>query len=345
MRTDELDFNLPAELIAQSPLPDRASCRLLHYRRVDRSITHRTFSDLPSLLGPNDLLVFNDAKVLPARFVVRKKSGGLCDGLFLSEPSPGRWRVLLRNIGTATDFHFPADPAISIRIEQSIGDGEHEVSLHGWTGPAEALLARVGRMPLPPYIRRDREHDDRDDQDRADYQTVYAAAGGSVAAPTAGLHFTRPLLAELDARGVGRVAVTLHVGIGTFKPVTAEHLDDHAMHTERYEITPAAAAVLNQAAAQKRSVVAVGTTAARVLESHAAGAAWSATSAETSILIRPPYAWKHVGKLITNFHLPRSTLVALVAAMTGLEQQRRIYAEAIAQKYRFFSYGDAMFVE
>jgi S-adenosylmethionine:tRNA ribosyltransferase-isomerase len=345
MRTDELDFDLPPELIAQSPLADRASCRLLHYRRAGRSITHRTFSDLPSLLGSNDLLVFNDAKVLPARFVVRKKSGGLCDGLFLSESSAGHWRVLLRNIGTATEFNFAADPAVSIRIERSIGDGEHEVSLHGWTGPAEALLARVGRMPLPPYIRRDRERDDRDDRDRSDYQTVYAAAGGSVAAPTAGLHFTQPLLAELDARGVERVAVTLHVGIGTFRPVTADDLDSHPMHRERYEITPAAAVVLNRAMDQRRSIVAVGTTAARVLESHPAGREWSADSAETSILIRPPYQWKHVDKLITNFHLPRSTLVALVAAMVGLEEQRQIYAAAISEKYRFFSYGDAMFVE
>jgi S-adenosylmethionine:tRNA ribosyltransferase-isomerase len=345
MRTDELDFELPPGLIAQSPPLDRSSCRLLHYRRADGSIAHRTFSDLPSLLTPRDLLVFNDARVLPARFAVRKLSGGLCQGLFLSEPSPGRWRVLLRNIGPATEFTFAADPVVSMRIERSVGEGEHEVSIAGTVESAEQLLDRVGRMPLPPYIRRGREHDDRDDRDRADYQTVYASAGGSVAAPTAGLHFTPQLLAELDRRGTGRTAVTLHVGIGTFKPVTVEDLDDHPMHSERYEIGDATAAALNHARAAGKTIVAVGTTAARVLESHPPDQPWRPTSAETSILIRPPYQWKHVGKLVTNFHLPRSTLVALVAAMVGLDQQRRIYTEAISRGYRFFSYGDAMLIE
>jgi S-adenosylmethionine:tRNA ribosyltransferase-isomerase len=345
MRTDELDFDLPPGLIAQSAPADRSSCRLLHYRRADRSITHRTFSDLPSLLTPKDLLVFNDARVLPARFAVRKLSGGLCEGLFLSEPSPGRWRVLLRSIGPATEFTCAADPAVSMRIERSIGEGEHEVSIGGTKESAETLLNRIGRMPLPPYIRRRREHDDRDDRDREDYQTVYASAGGSVAAPTAGLHFTPELLAEIDHRGIGRTAVTLHVGIGTFKPVTVENLDDHPMHSERYEISGTTAAALNRARAEGKTVVAIGTTAARVLESHPGNQPWRPASAETSILIRPPYQWKHVGKLITNFHLPRSTLVALVAAMVGLEEQRRIYDEAISREYRFFSYGDAMVVD
>jgi S-adenosylmethionine:tRNA ribosyltransferase-isomerase len=221
--------------------------------------------------------------------------------------------------------------------------GEYEIEL-STTEPAIEILSRIGRMPLPPYIKREKAHDSRDDLDRERYQTVYAKEPGSVAAPTAGLHFTPVLLDQLDAAGVERTSVTLHVGMGTFKPVSAEILEQHRMHVESYSIGPEAAEALNRAKQDARRIVAVGTTAARVLESQRGGH-FAPTTAETGIFIYPPYRWKHVGALITNFHLPRSTLIALVAALVGLDEQRRIYRAAIEQRYRFFSYGDAMLIE
>jgi S-adenosylmethionine:tRNA ribosyltransferase-isomerase len=199
-------------------------------------------------------------------------------------------------------------------------------------------------MPLPPYIRRDKEADERDAADRERYQTVYARAPGAVAAPTAGLHFTPEVLAKLDGRGIERAFVTLHVGLGTFKPVTADELSEHVMHREAYTIPPETFEALNRAKRDQRRIVAVGTTTARVLESQPPGPAFEPKTAETGIFIYPPYDWKHVGALLTNFHLPRSTLIALVAGMVGLDEQRRIYRTAIEQRYRFFSYGDAMLV-
>ncbi len=343
MRTDDLDFHLPPELIAQAPPADRAAARLLHYRRADRAVGHRTFADLPSLLRAGDVLVFNDARVLPARFLLRKGTGGGIEGLFLSEVRPGRWRVLLRNLGRSTGrLTFDREPTLSAVPSRDGDEYEVEVST---AEPAADVLGRVGRMPLPPYIRRDRGADHRDDADRAGYQTVYARVPGSVAAPTAGLHFTPAVLAAVDAAGVQRVSVTLHVGMGTFKPVTADRLEDHPMHTESFEVDAAAAEALTRAERDGRRIVAVGTTAARVLESWPAGEPWRAAAGSTAIFIRPPYRWRRVGGLVTNFHLPRSTLVALVAALVGLDEQRRLYALAVAERYRFFSYGDAIFLE
>ena len=211
--------------------------------------------------------------------------------------------------------------------------------------PAAALLGRVGRMPLPPYIKREKGGDERDAADRERYQTVYSAQGSAVAAPTAGLHFTQSVLDELDRAGVERAFVTLNVGLGTFKPVTVDDLSQHAMHGESYTLSPSAADALNRAKAAGRRIVAVGTTSARVLECQPAGEQFHAHTGQTSIFIFPPYEWKHVGALLTNFHLPRSTLVALVAALTGLDEQRRMYRTAIQERYRFFSYGDAMLIE
>jgi S-adenosylmethionine:tRNA ribosyltransferase-isomerase len=346
MRTDELDFDLPPELIAQEPPAVRSASRLLHYQKRDRSIGHRTFSDLPQLLRRGDLLVFNDARVIPARFTLRKDTGGRIEGLFLSEESPGQWRVLLKNVGKGVGVKllFSDDAKIAARVLEKLEDGEYRIAIEPPT-PAMLLLERLGRMPLPPYIRREKEHDARDELDRARYQTVFAKSPGAVAAPTAALHFTPELLHEFEACGVARTHVTLHVGMGTFKPVTSETLEGHAMHVERYSIDPVAAAALNAAKKEGRRIVAVGTTSARVLESQPADAGFAAREGETGIFIRPPYQWKHVSALITNFHLPRSTLIALVAAMTGLEEQRRIYREAVEARYRFFSYGDAMLIE
>jgi S-adenosylmethionine:tRNA ribosyltransferase-isomerase len=343
MRADDLDFFLPPELIAQAPAPQRSASRLLHYQRSDQSITHRIFSDLPALLRPGDLMVFNDARVIPARFTLRKNTGGRAEGLFLREVEPGRWRVLLRDVGSARQLCFADDAAMTVSIETPIGEGEFEIRIDT-TESAHAILARLGRMPLPPYIKREKDRDGRDDSDRQSYQTVYAKSPGSVAAPTAGLHFTEDVLCEVDARGIERASVTLHVGMGTFKPVTADTLEAHAMHSERYEIEATAAEKLNRAQAEGRRIIAVGTTSARVLESYP-DERWKPSTGETSIFIYPPYRWKRVGALLTNFHLPRSTLIALVAAMVGLDEQRRIYQTAIENRYRFFSYGDAMLIE
>jgi S-adenosylmethionine:tRNA ribosyltransferase-isomerase len=288
----------------------------------------------------------NDARVLPARFMLRKSTGGQVEGLFLEELRPGEWRVLLKNVGArpvGMELRFVGGEDTSLRIVEKHEAGEFAVSVSPVV-PAAELLERVGRMPLPPYIRRHKEHDDRDDLDRQRYQTVFARAPGAVAAPTAALHFSDAVFRELDARGISRTFVTLNVGMGTFKPVTAERLEDHVMHVESYSISPEAAEALNAAKREGRRIVAVGTTSARVLESQPADRPFEAKTGQTGIFIRPGYEWRHVGALITNFHLPRSTLIALVAALVGLDEQRRLYKIAIDERYRFFSYGDAMLV-
>jgi S-adenosylmethionine:tRNA ribosyltransferase-isomerase len=346
MQTDELDFELPSELIAQEPPAQRTDSRLLHYVRSNREVFHRTFRQLPGLLRRGDLLVFNDARVIPARFTLQKDTGGRIEGLFLDEPQEGKWHVLLKNLGRATDvpLHFADAPQILVRVTENLGGGEFRLTLDP-PQKAEELLDRTGRMPLPPYIKRQKDHDPRDEMDRARYQTVFAKEAGAVAAPTAALHFSPELLKELDEKSVRRTFVTLHVGMGTFKPVTSDTLQGHSMHVERYSISPQAADELKRAKQEGRRIIAVGTTAARVLESQSADQPFIAKADQTGIFIYPPYAWKHVSALITNFHLPRSTLIALVSALVGLEEQRRLYRIAIERRYRFFSYGDAMFIE
>lgn len=347
MRTDELDFHLPPELIAQTPSDDRAGSRLLHYRRDDRSIAHRHFGELPGLLKRGDLLVFNDARVIPARFTLHKSTGGKVEGLFIAQEPDGLWTVMLKNLGKPHPdqrLAFAGASEIGVYVLAKTEQGHYRLRVES---PESAMnvLDRVGRMPLPPYIKRGKDQDDRDALDRQRYQTVFARSGASIAAPTAGLHFTEPLLWELEGLGVERAHVTLHVGLGTFKLIEAEQLEDHPMHSEAYTIEASAADLLNQAKSQGRRIIAVGTTSARVLESQPADEPFVAKTAQTSIFIRPPYEWKHLSGLITNFHLPRSTLIALVAAMIGLDEQRRVYATAIDKQYRFFSYGDAMLIE
>ncbi len=348
MRTDELDFQLPAELIAQEPASPRPASRLLHYRRDDRSITHRHFRDLPDILRTGDLLVFNNARVTPARFYLLKPTGGRFEGLFLSQREPRIWSVLLKNVGPWSTqmrytFDTPSSDPVEVRIVSQGEEGQFTLRVET-DEEAIAFLDRIGRMPLPPYIRRDKFKDDRDETDRDRYQTVYAQTPGSVAAPTAGLHFDASVLDGLAERGIERADLTLHVGIGTFKPVSADTLDAHTMHVERYSLDGECCERINRAKRDGRRVIAVGTTSARVLESQPEGAL-SPRDDETGIFIYPPYRWKHVDGLITNFHLPRSTLIALVAGLIGLDEQRRLYAEAIAQRYRFFSYGDSSFLE
>ncbi|HEY7088582.1 MAG TPA: tRNA preQ1(34) S-adenosylmethionine ribosyltransferase-isomerase QueA [Tepidisphaeraceae bacterium] len=347
MRTDELDFELPGELIAQTPAADRQASRLLHYRGEDKSVEHRQFVELPALLRRGDLLVFNDAKVIPARFTLQKPTGGRVEGLFLSQTQDGNWNVMLKNLGPLKPemkLQFADAPERYASVAAKLDEGQYQLRVES-SEQALSLLARIGRMPLPPYIKRDKDHDARDDFDRERYQTVYAKTSGSVAAPTAGLHFTEPLLQALDDRGIERAFVTLHVGLGTFKPITADCLKDHIMHVESYTIDDRAADALNRAKHDNRRIIAVGTTSARVLESQPEDLRFEPKTSETSIFIYPPYRWKHVSALITNFHLPRSTLIALVAAMVGLDEQRRLYQLAIERRYRFFSYGDAMLIE
>ncbi|MDB5326396.1 MAG: tRNA preQ1(34) S-adenosylmethionine ribosyltransferase-isomerase QueA [Phycisphaerales bacterium] len=346
MRADDLDFVLPPDLIAQAPAAQRPAARLLHYRRTDRAIAHRQFADLPSILRPGDLLVFNDARVTPARFTLVKSTGGIVEGLFVRQIATSEWTVMLKNLGPLRPeaaLHFAADKSVNVHALRHNEDGTYDIAVSGLES-ADLLLERLGRMPLPPYIRREKSVDERDAFDRERYQTVYAKAGGSVAAPTAGLHFDEAMLASLRAAGVERAFVTLHVGLGTFKPVEVDALADHTMHVERYSLDHAAVDAINSAKRDGRRVIAVGTTAARVLESQPAGEL-SPCDGETGIFIYPPYAWKYVDALLTNFHLPRSTLIALVAGFVGLDQQRRMYAEAIAERYRFFSYGDTSFLE
>jgi S-adenosylmethionine:tRNA ribosyltransferase-isomerase len=348
MLVADLDFELPPELIAQTPAPQRAASRLLHYQRAGGAIAHRHFADLPQMLRPGDLLVLNDTRVLPARFTLRKDTGGLVEGLYLGPGPEGTWRVLLRGLGRVRPdrpLWFVGADLPPVYVRAKLADDGYELAVDAAGAGVAELLERVGRMPLPPYIRRARVSDEHDAEDRQRYQTVFARHEGSIAAPTAGLHFTPDLLAELAARGIQQTAVTLHVGLGTFQPVTVERIEDHPMHAEPYTIAEQTAAALNAAVAEGRRIIPVGTTACRVLESQPAGQPFTAHSAQTRLLIYPPYRWKHIGGLITNFHLPRSTLIALVAALVGLEEQRRIYATAIAERYRFFSYGDAMLVE
>ena len=349
MRADELDFELPPELIAQEPAADRAASRLLHYRSSDQTATHRRFTDLPTLLKKSDLLVFNNTRVLPARFGLRKSTGGFIEGLFLLEISSGHWRVLLKNIGPVREpivLWFLKDSSVSMTVHSKTAQGEYEVFISSDL-PAATLLEKIGRMPLPPYIRRGRESDDRDDLDLQRYQTVFSEKipAGSVAAPTAGLHFNKGSMQQLEAAGIQIAYITLNVGMGTFKPVSTETLEEHVMHSESYSISGETADALNDARRNGRRIVSVGTTVTRVLESQPTEMPFVAKEGQTNIFIYPPYQWKHIGAMITNFHLPRSTLIALVAARIGMNEQRRLYKLAIENQYRFFSYGDAMLLE
>ena len=361
MRIEELDYHLPPERIATHPADPRDHSRLLVYRRADGAVRHHRFFELPELLAAGDLLVVNDTKVVPAKLLLRKPTGAFIPGLFVEELALGRWKLMLRSRGKLAvgDTLLPADPQVTdLRVTlQARASGEKGQWIADVTPALAAprLLERIGHVPLPPYIekaRRDRGGAEEEPADRAAYQTVYADPlhPGSVAAPTAGLHFTPAVLARLAERGIARAQVTLHVGLGTFLPVETDTLEAHPMHTESY-VTPAttAAALRAQRAAGRRIVV-VGTTACRTLEAAASrildvAAPPADIHGTTDLLISPGYPLRLTDALLTNFHLPRSTLLALVAAMTGLDTIRRLYAEAIAREYRFYSYGDAMLIE
>ena len=352
MKTAELDYDLPPELIAQHPCPERTASRLMVLHRQEMSIEHRTFADLSAYLRPGDCLVLNDSRVLPARFFLQRQTGGLIEGLYLSEPSPGHWVVLLKNAGRVkpgeqlswSGSHPPIDSiedTDAVTARERLEQGRWLLDV-GPDQPALSLLQRHGRPPLPPYIRRDKDASAIEDRDR--YQTVYASNDGSIAAPTAGLHFSEELLSDLQKRRILTVKVTLHVGLGTFKGVEADDLNQHRMHQESYEVPEQAARMLGQVRDAGDRVVCVGTTSVRTLESAATQGQVQAEAGTTDLFITPGYTFQVSDVLITNFHLPRSTLLALVMAFAGVDLTRQAYEAAVKEKYRFFSYGDAMMI-
>lgn len=340
MRTDEFDFDLPEELIALRPARPRRAARLLVAQ--GEGISDSQVRDLGRWLSPDDLLVFNDTKVIPARLSgQRHRAGGTgvaIEATLIGPGEGGAWRALARpgkRLAPGDRIDFGPDLAAEVIAK----DGAEILLAFDRSGrDFDRALARTGRMPLPPYISARRPVDRRDTRD---YQTVFAARSGAVAAPTASLHFDRVLLEDLEARGIRHVQVTLHVGAGTFLPVTVEEIEAHRMHSERGEIGLEAAEAIRATMAAGGRVIPVGTTALRVLETAATGprgiAPWAG---ETEIFIRPGYAFRVADGLMTNFHLPRSSLMMLVSAMMGVDRIRRIYAHAIAERYRFFSYGD-----
>jgi S-adenosylmethionine:tRNA ribosyltransferase-isomerase len=336
------DYELPPHLVAQEPPATRDASRLLAIDRTTGAISHRHFRDLPTLLKPGDLLVLNDTKVLPARLLgVRESSGGKWEGLFLQSTSDGTWELLTHTRGYAKEGEW-----------FRVGDGPLRLELVGrshdrhWymrpslPGTPEEILGQHGRMPLPPYIRKGIDAE----ADRERYQTVYAENFGSVAAPTAGLHFTPELLNTLEAVGIRIARVTLHVGLGTFAPVKDADPTKHTIHSEWCEVSEATVQAIRDCREHAGRVIAVGTTSARSLESAARSGELQRYRGDTNLFIHPPYRFKAIDGLITNFHLPRTTLLLLVQSLAGSETLRQAYEEAIRHEYRFFSYGDAMLV-
>jgi S-adenosylmethionine:tRNA ribosyltransferase-isomerase len=346
----QFDYELPPDRIAQEPARPRDESRLMRLDRRTGAVEHHHFHELPALLAPGDLLVANDTRVIPAAFTAHRGTGARVDGIFLRVLDSGMWEVLLQGRGRLRQGEVLelADEQGTARSPVELVDRGEGGTWHVRAGPGvepEALLALVGRPPLPPYIRRRDSAEKCRAADVQDYQTIFARAAGAVAAPTAGLHFTPRVLEGLDARGIERVFVTLHVGLGTFQPVRAERLDSHRMHEEFVEVSAEAAAAINRARAEGRRIVAVGTTTVRALESAAAADGTVVAGRQwTRLFIRPPYRFRVVDALVTNFHLPRTTLLVMVSALAGRQRILAAYREAVAAGYRFYSYGDAMLI-
>jgi len=330
MRVDLFDFDLPDELIAQRPAVPRDSARLLDV--AADGLHDRTVRDLPKLLQPGDLLVFNDTRVIPARLLGKRRSGSEVEALLIRDLGAGRWLCFARPAKRLKTGDTLAFEGLGAAIEGKNEDGSVVLAFDRSGRDFLAALEKGGAVPLPPYIR----GGVADSRDRADYQTMFAEIDGSVAAPTAGLHFTPELMAALDQAGVRSARVTLHVGAGTFQPVRVEDTDQHTMHAECGEVPSSTA----EAIAAAKRVVSVGTTALRLLESVARSGPIRAWNGETDIFITPGFQFNVVDLLLTNFHLPRSTLFMLVAAFAGLERMKEAYAHAISGRYRFYSYGD-----
>ena len=351
MKTSDFYYELPEELIAQDPLEDRSSSRLLYLNRESGEITHGVFTDVKKYFVPGDTLVINDTKVIPARlYGVREGTLGKVEILLLVRKSADTWETLVKpgkkcKVGTRILFGSPdgsAEKAPLIGEVVDILEEGNRLIRFTYTGIFEEVLDSLGEMPLPPYIHHKLE-------DKTRYNTVYAEHEGSAAAPTAGLHFTKELLAEIEEMGVNIAHVTLHVGLGTFRPVKAETIEEHHMHSEFYIVTEETAELINRTRESGHRVICVGTTSCRTIESAAepdgqGGYRLAAKSGWTQIFIYPGYEFKLMQGLITNFHLPESTLVMLVSAFAGKEKVLQAYEEAVKERYRFFSFGDAMLI-
>ena len=339
MKTSDFDFQLPEELIAQTPLERRDASRLLTLDRESGAVGHHHFYDLPRFLRPGDCLVLNDSRVLPARLIGHRPTGGTCEVLLLVDKGGDLWECLVRpgrKLKPGAQVIF-GDGQLTATVEEELNDGKRAVRFR-YQGIFLEILEQLGRMPLPPYIKAELQ-----DQER--YQTVYSRVVGSAAAPTAGLHFTPELLEQVREMGVKVCYVTLHVGLGTFRPVKAEEITDHEMHSEFCKISQETADIINETKRNGGRVICVGTTSCRTVESFAAeDGTMSERSGWTSIFIYPGYKFKVLDALITNFHLPQSTLIMLVSALAGREHVLAAYEEAVREKYRFFSFGDAMFI-
>ena len=340
MKTSDFDYNLPEELIAQTPVEPRDHSRLLVYDRADGSIQHLHFYDLPRFLNAGDVMVINDTRVIPARLLGEKEETHVpVEMLLLKRLEKDLWEALVRpgrRLAPGTWCSF-GDGLLRAEIVDRAPEGARLVRFH-YQGVFEEILDRLGQMPLPPYI-----HERLQDRER--YQTVYAREEGSAAAPTAGLHFTPELLEQIREKGVEIVPVLLHVGLGTFRPVKEEDVSQHQMHVEHYEVTPEAAEKINRARAEGHRCVCIGTTSVRTLETASTeDGLVHAQNGDTGIFIMPGYHFKATDALVTNFHLPQSTLLMLISALMGREEALRVYNIAVEEKYRFFSFGDAMLI-
>lgn len=339
MKTSDFYFDLPEELIAQTPLERRDASRLLCLDKTSGAMEHRVFSELPELLRPGDCLVMNDSRVLPARLLGARETGGAAELLLLRELGAGKWECLARpgkklRPGSKVTF---GDGELEAEILET-AEGGNRIVQFKYEGIFLEVLERLGRMPLPPYIKTELEDGER-------YQTVYSKELGSAAAPTAGLHFTKELLGKIEAMGVRECFVTLHVGLGTFRPVKAEDIEEHEMHSEFCIMPEETARIITETKRNGGRVVCVGTTSCRTVESFAnEDGTMDAKSGWTNIFIYPGYRFKCLDALITNFHLPESTLIMLVSALAGREHILTAYKEAVERRYRFFSFGDAMFI-
>ena len=340
MKKSDFYFDLPEELIAQTPLQQRDQSRLMHLDKTTGAIEHRHFYELPVLLRAGDCLVMNDSRVLPARLLGSRSSGGSVELLLLRDLGDGRWECLSRpgrKTKPGTELSF-GNGELTATVE-AVADGGNRIVQFHYQGIFLEILERLGKMPLPPYIKQELSDAER-------YQTVYSREIGSAAAPTAGLHFTRELIEEIRRKGVKIAYVTLHVGLGTFRPVKEDEIEDHDMHSEYCMIPEETARLVNETKKNGGRVVAVGTTSCRTLESFAAEDGSLAPSAGwTNIFIYPGYRFRCIDALITNFHLPESTLIMLVSALAGREHVLHAYNEAVREKYRFFSFGDAMLID
>lgn len=339
MKTSDFNFELPEELIAQTPLERRDSSRLLTLNKNTGAVGHHHFYDLPDFLRPGECLVLNDSRVLPARLIGHRPTGGTCEVLLLVDRGEGCWECLVRpgkKLRTGAQIIF-GQGQLTATIERELEDGKRLVQFH-YQGIFLEILEELGKMPLPPYIKAELENQER-------YQTVYSKVVGSAAAPTAGLHFTPELLDNIQEMGVKVCYVTLHVGLGTFRPVKAEDIRDHEMHSEFCMISQETADIINETKRNGGRVICVGTTSCRTIESFAAeDGTMTQRSGWTNIFIYPGYRFKVLDALVTNFHLPQSTLIMLVSALAGREHVLNAYQEAVKEKYRFFSFGDAMFI-